>query len=242
MFSSRQGFIYAGTPSGGAPANLLDLLGTGTVTEEMGTITAANDSPFGSGQTVSADFSSDLIKVSDYNPAWDSNWTFEFWFEIDSLAGTDETKVLLSCRPDGGSYSPIDVYYTNVSGYTDGNTRIRVLSSTDGSWDTLISGIGSINLATGTWYHCAVVKNGTDMKVYVDGVQDSSSTLSNSTFSLDPNYVFVGDFGPGGYPMDGRLSNLRFSDTARYTSAFTPPSSPLSEDGDTVFLMPFNET
>lgn len=243
MFSSRQGFIFASAPAV-VPADLLDLIGTGTVTEELGTLASEATSPFVSGQTVSANWTgSNRIKVSSYNPNWDNDWTWETWIKIDSLLGTDETKVVLSARPDGSSYSPMDLYVTNVSGYTDGNTRFRVLATSDNSsWETLISGIGTINLSAGTWYHVAVVKNGTSIKVWVDGAQDSSSSIGSSSMTLDPNYIFVGDFGSGGYSVSGNFSNLRFSNTARYTSSFTKPSAAFTDDGNTVFLMPFNET
>ena len=219
-------------------ANLLDLIGTGSVSEELGTLSAEAATPFASGQTVSADWTgNNRIKVYDFNPDWDSDWTTEFWFRFDDLLGSGSTKVLISTRTDGSGWGTLELYLQNLSG----STTVNMLgSSTNNSWD--VNEQGSQSLSADTWYHVAAVKNGTSLKCYINGSENCSGTLSSASYSPDPNYMYVGDFGPGGFSLEGNFSNLRFSDTARYTTTFTAPSEAFTDDSNTVFLMPFNET
>ena len=96
----------------------------------------------------------------------------------------------------------------------------------------------SVNLATNTWYHVAVTRSGSSIKVFVNGVQ-VGSTLSNSTnFISTSNTIRVG----GGYGstaglVNGVLSNVRVvKGTAVYTANFTPPAAPLTAISGTALL------
>jgi hypothetical protein len=94
---------------------------------------------------------------------------------------------------------------------------------------------------SGTWRHYAFVRNGDTAAFYVDGTACSSTGASASTFFSDGSPstgadhsgntgVYVGDMS-NNFDYGFRLSlmdDLRFSDTARYTGNFTPPTSSLT--------------
>ncbi|MFQ5410226.1 MAG: LamG domain-containing protein, partial [Anaerolineales bacterium] len=81
--------------------------------------------------------------------------------------------------------------------------------------------------AINTWYHCAVVRNGTALTGYVDGSQVASAT--NST-NFTETVLSIGSLDHGGEYFTGRLDEVRISKgIARWTSNFTPPSDPYSE-------------
>ena len=94
------------------------------------------------------------------------------------------------------------------------------------------------------WVHVAIVNNVGTQKVFYNGIQqveitgsgvpNSSGTASwtNSTTTL-----YIGSLnGPGGGGFDGKLTNLRITDTAEYTSNFTPTLLPVKIPGHTRLL------
>ena len=79
-----------------------------------------------------------------------------------------------------------------------------------------------------TWSHVALVFDGTNLRLYVNG----NGTFENPVASSRPHPSWpVGDrFLNVGYDFDGAtdgyINDLRISDIAVYTSDFTPPTSP----------------
>ena len=78
-----------------------------------------------------------------------------------------------------------------------------------------------------TWYHIAVVRNGSNVFIYRDGVQIATSSATGSL----GNYYGSFMVGLDGYsnPMQGYLDEFRITKgLARWTSNFTPPTTPYS--------------
>jgi hypothetical protein len=90
----------------------------------------------------------------------------------------------------------------------------------------------------GTWYHVAVSRSGSTLRLFVDGTQVSS--VSNSTnISGSSNALHIGRPSPSITNQDyfGYVSNLRIvKGTAVYTSAFTPPTGNLTAITNTQLL------
>jgi hypothetical protein len=86
------------------------------------------------------------------------------------------------------------------------------------------------------WYHVAVVRNGTTLTLYQNGI-NVGSVSNNQSFTSD-NFTIANTGGSGGpYPMNGVVSNLRVvKGTALYTANFTPPTSPLTAISGTQIL------
>lgn len=99
---------------------------------------------------------------------------------------------------------------------------LRLLLGT-GSFITCSSGPTTIPI--NTWTHVAGVKDGTTLRVFINGTQAATlaitGTVANSTqlphIGRDPLDV-ARDFG-------GYIDEFRFSSSARYTSNFTPSGS-----------------
>ena len=81
-----------------------------------------------------------------------------------------------------------------------------------------------------TWSHIALVFDGTNVRLYVNG----NGTFDNPTISNRPHpSCLVGDrFLNVGYDIDGvidgYINDLRISDSAVYTANFTPPTLPFA--------------
>jgi hypothetical protein len=121
--------------------------------------------------------------------------------------------------------------------YTNGSSLLLLLSSNNSSWD-ITSGttIGAISSAT--WYHVAIVRNGTTFYTFLNGVQGATFTSSASIYQSS-NAFIVGTGGTLGanYNAAGYVSNLRvLKGTALYTSAFSPPTAPLTAITNTQLL------
>mgnify|MGYP001208273882 FL=1 len=93
---------------------------------------------------------------------------------------------------------------------------------------------GSEQPKVGDWYHVAFVRNSSTSKLYVNGVEKLSA--SDSTDYTDTNWT-IGGWYSSSYLFTGYMSNFRIvKGTAVYTSAFTPPTSPLSAITNTQVL------
>jgi hypothetical protein len=94
-------------------------------------------------------------------------------------------------------------------------------------------------LPANQWQHLAVTRSGSgsnNLKLFKNGVISSQTTYTTTdTYVATP--VFIGADGLGGQGFPGYISNFRFvSGTAVYTSAFTPPTQPLTAIANTSLL------
>lgn len=73
------------------------------------------------------------------------------------------------------------------------------------------------------WVHIALVLDGTNIKEYINGVQ-TAEIVAHPLWPSDNHFLNIGSDHDGS--MAGYINDLRISDTAVYTSDFTPPTSP----------------
>ena len=94
--------------------------------------------------------------------------------------------------------------------------------------------IGSTTLVANTWYHIAVTRSGTTLKIWLNGVQDA--TVSNSTNWSDTTLLIGSTPTPTNY-MTGYITDTRLvKGTAVYSATFTPPTTPLTAITNTSLL------
>ena len=166
------------------------------------------------------DGNSDYIQVADHD-SFDfgaGNFTVECWVRFDSLFRN--TIFSQFCNGTSSSQS----YYL---AYLTGSLRLGYYlgSNADTSY--------SWSPSTGTWYHIALERSGTTLKVYIDGTSVISVSASTTALqaSEDPFRVGVFNDGSTGSPsldwyFDGHIDDLRITKgTARYGTNFTPPAA-----------------
>ena len=138
------------------------------------------------------------------------DFTIEFWIKT-SLSNNDSQS-------------------RRVISFGDNNTnRIQIFLSSDGIDFYNISSVkvdGDIDVADGNWHHVAFTRSGTSLKGFVDGAQ-SGSTATNSTDFNNAAALTIGAYASTGLGrVVGYLEDLRITKgLARYTSAFTAPTS-----------------
>jgi hypothetical protein len=99
---------------------------------------------------------------------------------------------------------------------------------------------GGAALATNTWYHIAITRDNGTLAIYVDGQRKSTATF-NDAISSAGNSLYIGAEPNGGGAknfVNGKMTNYRWNSSVKYSGAsFTVPTSPLTADSNTKFLM-----
>lgn len=129
-------------------------------------------------------------------------------------------------------------YRTTTSGrmdllgrYVDATNGFGVATSLTSSGDmqfyygnsVLITTPGSVWSAN-TWTHFAVVRSGTNLQIYVQGIKQN--TVTNSTSMSSGNPLVVGAAGNRTQPLNGFLDEIRITKgVARYTANFIPSTA-----------------
>jgi hypothetical protein len=96
--------------------------------------------------------------------------------------------------------------------------------------------VGSIVVANGGWHHIAVTRSGTNLRLYIDGVQSGSTVTTSQSFNAGATTnIQIGRINSAeSGRFNGYISNLRIiNGTAVYTGAFTPPIAPVYTSGAT---------
>jgi hypothetical protein len=162
---------------------------------------------------------------------WANAWTIEAWVYLTSTS-VNNPVFARSLAPGVSSSVPLDfALYFN------------------GTIPTFISGGNyiqnpAVTVSTGTWYHIAVVWNGSTSNLYLGGSYITSTTGLTPLPVFVPSYNFlIGSFGSyglgvGNYNLYGNLADVRVSNVARYTgSSYTVPTSPFATDSATLLLL-----
>jgi len=147
--------------------------------------------------------------------------------------GTGDYTIEFWCFPLSlGSGSAGCMFYVDMGGY-------QQLMRFNGVWECYYkSGLSFTSVTISTlplnqWVHQALVRNSGTVKWYLNGVQQGS--VSDSTNYSSSTYFQMGMY--SNYFYDGYISNARVvKGTAVYTSAFTPPTTPLTAISGTIFL------
>ena len=91
-------------------------------------------------------------------------------------------------------------------------------------------------VSLGTWTHVALVRSGSTLTIYVNGVSGGTAS-SSANFSDTNNGIGVAPTFTSTTKFNGYISNLRVvNGTAVYTSAFTPSTTPLTPITNTSLL------
>jgi hypothetical protein len=143
------------------------------------------------------------------------NFTVDFWVKFQNMGNWGLWAYGDGAGRDNGD---IDMQWDN------NNTRWTFSSKNAGASADIT---GTDTVTTGVWYHIAVVRSATNtLTIYRDGVSKGSGTcsanLGNQGF---PKNFWVGQDNMTGQFLDGFIDEFRFSNTARWTSNFTPPTA-----------------
>jgi hypothetical protein len=132
------------------------------------------------------------------------------------------------------------VYTTSLAGVqlivtfgTETTSRWQFFINTSGqlAYDLFNTGttnyVGSNNVTINTWTHVAMVRSGSTISAYVNGVSQGTPVSQSSSFGNGPLSIGVNSPRTGGYFV-GYMNELRITKGfARYTANFSTPTSAL---------------
>jgi hypothetical protein len=200
---------------------------------EAGDVTASTFSPYRSGgYSLYFDTNGQYLNPKTALDGFTSTsdpFTIEFWiYNTKSWTNSYPTPIGLSRSSDG------------FNQFLWGNT-----TANDAIWfnNTTASTAFSSDLQPNEWTHVALVYTGTQVSAYYNGAQVLApvtialgTSLSACEFGIGAEFDGANGGSPGNY-FRGYMSDIRVSNIARYTSAFTTPTEKLTDDDDTVFLL-----
>ena len=154
------------------------------------------------------------------------NFTIEMWIRIDA---NGDHQVLMS---DAGEADWINFYY---------NTSQWVVRLEGGAGIIFSGG----QMSADTWYHVALVRSGTDMKLFLNGTQVGSTGTSSANLQTS-SAVIIGRSPTNPYvgTQTSYIDEVRLSNVARWTSNFTAPSAEYAAPSSsaTVISTAYSET
>lgn len=140
------------------------------------------------------------------------DWTMECWFNPSQIAAN---ACILSKDTYGSNFDWCMLLLA-------GGKTFEV--ATSGTTVTFIPTIGQ--LVIGTWYHLAMVRSGTTITVYLNGVSCGSKVMNLSNSSVSFFTVGCESWNNANTPFKGYLDDIRITKgVARYTANFTPPAA-----------------
>ena len=174
---------------------------------------------------------SDLPKVS-------GNFTIELYSYLNDTSG-GRGQLLRNWGMSGSTYQAgsFDFYY-------DSTSSVRLdLYSDDSAGATTIT----CSAVRFQWHHWAIVRSGTSVTLYKDGVSQGSVTWTDTLNDNNQQWYF-GLRSLGTDCFNGRMDEFRLSKVARYPDGtgdsvadFTPTTTALINDIDTLLLLHFEE-
>lgn len=176
--------------------------------------------------SVQFDGSGDYLTLSYSNTNfdwWTESFTIEAWVYASSWSGSSFFPIVGNMEPTSSSnnwsLAPLSTgalrfYYFNGGG-------------------VIINSTGT--LPAGQWNHIAVTHSSSTIRLFINGVLDTTTTVSGTPQSSNAIPLTIGQY--NNTSANGHISNLRIlKGTALYTSNFTPPTRELTVIPNTVLL------
>ena len=193
----------------GDGASIIDASQSSALTLVGNTKSSTTQIKYGN-SSMAFDGTGDYLKVLGTMPTLSADFTIEFWYYQNTT----------------GQY---DSLFTTVYAYATANS-LRISTGPSNNTLNVASGPSAIftsntAFSNTTWLHIALVRSGSTMTLYQNGVSVGSATNTQSFISSD---FTIGDTSGAGSPyyLDGYMQDLRVTNgLARYTTTFTPPAA-----------------
>lgn len=118
------------------------------------------------------------------------------------------------------------IFSTTLSYGTTNNIRLQVSAGVFNIYTgnaAIFTGVSSVS--NSVWVHFAVVRSGSTITLYKDGISVASNTSVTNSFVTD-SFIVGGD---SNYQFNGYIDDFRVTKGyARYTANFTPPTAELT--------------
>ena len=185
------------------------------------------------GSSAKFDGAGDYLKPNvEYGWGSSQDFTWECWFRQDT---NTQTYPVLFCNyesfgandwglfVDRANDNKLSLWVRNI------NTSAAILESTT-------------TIADDTWYHVAITRSGSNWTMWVNGSSEDT-TISSATIDASTRPLYIGmATSTSTSAFNGWIDEFRMSTTARYSSTFTPSTTPFVNDADTFILLHMDGT
>ena len=162
------------------------------------------------------------------------NFSMEFWYRPTSR--TTNYPVIFSNR-NGFSSGNIVFHDRHASNTSKLTVWIYNLNSGAPIFTTTTTTVN------GTWYHIALTRSGTSLKLFVNGTQEGSTYTTSANIDTGAGSdLYYLSFPGSDSEYNGFIDEVRVSNTARYTANFTPSTTAFVNDANTLLLIHANGT
>jgi hypothetical protein len=159
-----------------------------------------------------------IARDSDDLELGSGDFTIEFWINLNSGPANNIGAIVVS-KWNVSNYSYSAGLFNNA-----GTLQLFFQYSTSGSAATATISANQ-SLSAGVWYHIAYVRNGSSFKIFLDGVEKTSSATISGTLFNGSEPLNIGRTGDNFNYVNGFIDDLRITKgVARYTAAFTAPT------------------
>ena len=165
----------------------------------------------------------DIASSSDLSSGT-GDFTFEAW--VKSKGGTSSNSQCIYDNRSGTGSNATGFFLGRMAAHS-GNVELY----TDGGYRN----DNGLPFYEGQWNHVAVVRQSNVIKLYLNGAESGDSYTTSNDYSNTT--AKIGSGAGGSDKWEGEISNVRFiKGTAVYTSAFKPPTAPLTNITNTKLL------
>ncbi len=139
----------------------------------------------------------------------------------DFAFGTSDFTVECWAYPEAAATSEDGLFQisTNSNGYYAGNANTVTLQSNSGAWRIYANDTSnpmSTSVVNGQWVHLALVRNNGTLRLYVNGVQDSTTISDSKNYTC--THIAIGTYYDLSYVWDGKIQDFRvYKGVAKYT-------------------------
>ena len=206
--------------------NQVDASSTGTTVIKVGNPTSTALTPYHpGGYSTYFDGTGDYMTIP-HDTGFDfgtSDFTIEAWIYPTALS-SNRLIVDTYNASQAGSYQ---LYWRS------GGTSLAFYTQADG---VVLQDPSGSNIQVNTWHHVAVTRSGSTFRMFVDGTQVNSTTFTRDLTHGIPVVIGYQQATSTNYFL-GYIRDVRVvKGTAVYTSAFTPPTVPLTAITNTSLL------
>jgi hypothetical protein len=167
-----------------------------------------------------------------FQPTGTQPFTAECWFK---RTRTNVEEMLVSQWTVGGAAT--QCVYGLVIG---ADNRVGCFYVNGSGVSTWVGQFGTLVTDTTTFHHAMVAYDGTTIRFFLDGTLDASNGVAVTSLQATPaNLIITASGSNAGTVTDsfqGTIDEVRISNIARQTAAFTPPAAAYTSDANTMLL------
>ena len=157
-------------------------------------------------------------------------WQIDFWLNLLDV-GSNETLILRKNRNSNAQTSLGTALVWSVVVAGGSNTRLDFrYKHSGGLSQNAVSSLGDALITKNIWHHCRIVSNGTQIKVFVDGLGGTAANIAGTGIvaSIYDFFIGVREGESGGYQAHAAIDELQIKSGFDTFDDFTPPTAPFT--------------